>query len=445
MDTTEIRQRFVDYYKDIGYQSLPSSPMIDSSIPMSFVMSAGLVQVENSLARSTKREGNRYVLVQNCFRHFDLEKIGTDDIHLSLFEMPGAFVFGPDGKAGTVERMWRLATSVLGLEKEHIWVTYFKGGKVIEDNLPEDTATHQAWLDVGLAPNRIVGLGKDSNYWIQGKGIEDTSISRKCGPNTELFFDRGLKRACGPNCMPGCKCGRFIELSNSLFISHEIKQNNRYLTPLANPFTETVIGTERVAMVKQGSLSVFETDMFKPLVEIIRQFVHKTLPAEALATHERVIADHLRALTFLIADGAPPPGKDGRGRLIKILIRRILTRQIILGIAADEFIPPIIHRIFQWAARDNESGIEEKVVEYFLYESQRFFKTIERGQHQLAKLLEMNDGRTLSGPQIVYLEKKCGFPTLLTRQILQKQGLPFLEAEYQETLEAYNTKHRYIN
>ncbi|HJS18226.1 MAG TPA: alanine--tRNA ligase-related protein, partial [Anaerolineales bacterium] len=130
MNIVEIRQRFVGYYENMGYLSLPGAPMLDPSIPMSFVMSAGLVQVENSLAKSTKRVGNQYVLVQNCFRHFDLEKVGTDDIHLSLFEMPGAFVFGSDGKDGTVKRMWNLATAVLGLDKEHIWVSYLKGGEV---------------------------------------------------------------------------------------------------------------------------------------------------------------------------------------------------------------------------------------------------------------------------------------------------------------------------
>ncbi|HEX5838391.1 MAG TPA: alanine--tRNA ligase-related protein, partial [Anaerolineales bacterium] len=181
MNIAEIRQSFVGYYEGMGYQLLPSASMIDPSIPMSFVMSAGLVQVENSIAKAAKRDGNQFVLVQSCFRHFDLEKVGTDDIHLSLFEMPGAFVFGPDGKSGTVQRMWTLATQILGIDKDRIWVSYFKGGEVKGQHLEEDKATYQAWMDIGIDRNHIVGLSADNNYWLQRKGIEELGLSQKCG------------------------------------------------------------------------------------------------------------------------------------------------------------------------------------------------------------------------------------------------------------------------
>ena len=294
----EIRRLFTEYFEEMGYQSLPRAPMMDPSIPMSFVMSAGLVQVENSLAKSLKRDGDRYVLVQECFRHFDLEKVGTDDIHLSLFEMPGAFIFGPDGKSGTVGRMWALATSVLGLDKEHIWATYFNGGKVADEYLSEDTVTKKAWLETGIPDGHIVGLGTDNNYWIQGRGISDIGDLRKCGPNTELFYDQGIQKSCGNNCMPGCKCGRFVEFSNSLFINSEIKWNGKSIQPLDDPFTETVIGTERIAMIHQGSQSVFEIDSIKPLITILHQHIRKTIPSETLIAHERVVIDHLRGLVF---------------------------------------------------------------------------------------------------------------------------------------------------
>ncbi|MEA3350124.1 MAG: alanine--tRNA ligase-related protein, partial [Chloroflexota bacterium] len=211
------------------------------SIPMSFVMSAGLVQVETSLAHAKDRNGDKFVLVQECFRHFDLDRIGSNDIHLSLFEMPGAFVFGPNGKAATIRRMWALATSVLGIDENRIWVSYFKGGRVLNERVPSDEVSRQAWIDTGVPENRIVGLGPNDNYWVQGGGINGMQTTRKAGPNTELFFDRGADFACSPDCKPGCRCGRFIEFSNSLFICREQDQTKGTLQPMAEPFAETVI------------------------------------------------------------------------------------------------------------------------------------------------------------------------------------------------------------
>lgn len=421
----------------MGYQLLPSAPMIDPSIPMSFVMSAGLVQVENSIAKAAHRVGNQYVLVQDCFRHFDLEKVGTDDIHLSLFEMPGAFVFGPDGKNGTVQRMWKLATEVLDIEKEHIWASYFRGGEVMGNYLAEDKITRQAWVDVGIPENHIIGLGTDNNYWIQRKGIESTNISQKCGPNTELFYDRGEEKACSSNCKPSCRCGRFVEFSNSLFICSEIKEKNGQIEPLKNPFTETVIGAERVSMIRQKTASVFEIKEFIPILDTIQSLADTdALPKSLIVESKRVIADHLRGLFYLIASGAPPPGKNGRERIIKMLIRRVITRLIVLNVDIEKSIPILVASISNSIPNINEDRqVSVLLIEYFLSEFQRFNETIARGQRQLIQLLKENNGNTLTGQQIVYLEKKCGLPSLLTRLLLWKQGLVFAKPEYENHLE----------
>ena len=439
MNTSEIRQRFVGYYEGMGFHPLPRAPMLHPSIPMSYVMSAGLVQVETSLARAEQRQGDQFVLVQECFRHFDLDKVGTDGIHLSLFEMPGAFVFGPNGKAATVRRMWTLATSVLGIDKRRVWVSYFKGGKVLGDYLPGDEVTRQAWIDVGVTENRIVGL-VDDNYWVQGGGIDGMETPRKAGPNTELFYDRGPKRACGPDCRPGCKCGRFVEFSNSLFICREQDAQSNSLCPMAEPFAETVIGTERVAMILQDAQSVFDIDSYRPIVDAIHSFVHAPdLPAPLITNSERVIADYLKALYVLVADGAPPPGKNGRERIVKLLVRGIVTRQVILGIQSQEFLPTLIDCISQVVHSTVRALPEDKrrLGLYFSAESHRFLETIGRGHRRLERLLKENAGRTLSGPQTVCLEKKWGLPHLLIAAMLREKGLVFAEAEYRETLEGW--------
>jgi alanyl-tRNA synthetase len=438
MIATEIRERFIYYYEKEGFALLPRAPMLHPSIPMSFVMSAGLVQVETSLANAEDRDGDRFVLVQECFRHFDIDRVGTSDTHLSLFEMPGAFVFGPDGKEITIERMWTLATSVLNIDRDRIWVSYFGGGRVLGKSLPPDEETYRAWIKVGAPPNRIVGLGPKHNYWIQGGGIDGMESPRKAGPNTELFYDRGEDLACGPDCNPGCRCGRFVEFSNSLFICYERARGNGHLHPMNEPFAETVIGTERVAMILQNVDSVFAIDSYRPIMSVIEIFINKPEVDETLLTEsKRVIADYMRALFILVADGAPPPGKNGRERIIKLLIRGVVTREILLGIQSSEFLNAIIDCLCELEYKNVESSpvVKQRIIKYFVNEAERFLQTIDRGSRQLERLLNKNEGATLSGSQILFLEKRKGLPHLVTARLLREQGLAFAKTDYEITLE----------
>lgn len=438
MRTSEIRRRFIEFFEAEGYHLLPRAPMLDDSIPMSFVMSAGLVQVERSLARTRTRDGDKFMLVQDCFRHFDLDRVGTDDIHLSIFEMPGAFRFGPSGKVDTIRRMWLLATSVLGIDKDRLWASYFKGGSVLGNEMPEDKTVRQTWFEVGLPPARVVGLGAADNYWLQGKGFSGSDVVRKSGPNTELFYDRGADRACGSQCLPGCKCGRFIEFSNSLFICYEVNPEYRKFEPLADPFSETVIGTERVGMILQEKESVFDIDSYKPILDAIHGFIAvDDTKFPWVLESERVLADHLRALYLLVANEAPPPGKNGRERIIKLLIRRVVTQQILLGITSSNFLPAILKCISNILQGDRENWVRERVLEYFAAEKERFHETIGKGYKQLLRFVEDNHGNTLSGAQLVFLEKKKGLPSTLTEKLLMERGLNFPELDYRAALKIW--------
>ena len=434
MDSITISQRFVDYYETMGFHLLHRAPMLDASIPMSFVMSAGLVQIETSLARFSNRPSNQFVLVQSCFRHFDLEAVGKDSTHLSFFEMPGAFTFGPNNKPETIQRMWFLATSVLGINRNRIWATYFKGGSILENNLPEDNVTRSCWLNLGVPEERIVGL-QANNFWIQGQGIENMTTPRKCGPNTELFFDRGIEKSCGSDCQPGCNCERFVEFSNSLFIGYTLDEQNRELHPISEPFTETVLGTERVAMILQDAPTVFDIDRYHPIITIIRSFTRKTdLPTNIRLSSERLIADYIKALYCLIADGAPPPGKNGRERIIKQLIRGVLTHLDILGIHSSDFLTTLVSCVAENVSIDFDKTAGERVLHYFTLEAHRFFQTIEHGKQIFNQLLAENHNETLSGTQIAGLEKMHGFPHSLVAVFLWERGLPFLEADYYKAL-----------
>jgi len=210
--------------------------------------------------------------------------------------------------------------------------------------------------------------------------------------------------------------------------------------PMEEPFTETVIGTERVAMILQGVPSVFETDRYQMILEAIRHFARNSnLPDPIVVEAERVLADHLRALYFLVADGAPPPGKNGRERIMKLLIRRAATRQAILGIQDPEFLPRLVECISKSASNNGLTmhEVKERLVSYFTTETERFWKSVERGYRQLERFLKENNGQTLTGLQIVRLEKEWGLPSVLAAISLREKGLPFAEAEYKEALEVW--------
>ena len=441
MQCADIRRKFIEYYQQFGFQLLPRASMLHPSIPMSFVMSAGLVQVETSLANTKHRPGNKFVLVQDCFRHFDLERVGTDNLHLSLFEMPAAFVFGENGRQTVLPHIWNFVTNEIGLNPARIWVSYFAGGDVEGHHIPQDTLTYQTWRGIGVPESRLVGLGRQHNYWVQGGGIEHENGAelRKCGANTELFYDFGAEFACSSSCQPGCPCGRFIEFSNSLFVSHHLNHQTNTLTLMDDPFTETVIGNERVAMIAQGVSSVFDTTTYRLLVEIIMKAITQNNLAPAVINESvRVIADHLRALYILVADGAPAPGKDGRARIIKLLIRRILTRQILLGIQLETDLPAILQQqVIQCFSNGHHvpATVTMATVQAYLEtEKERFLKTIIRGEQMMDRMLKDNQGNPLSGEQMVELEKRGGLPFLLIKYRLQEKDMSCQTATYQKVL-----------
>ncbi len=440
MQSPAISQTFLEYYQGRGFSTLPSASLLHPSIPMSFVMSAGLPQFETALDQIDKCAGHKYALVQKCFRYFDIDAVGTDDVHLSLFEMPAAFSFNTLSKATVVRQMWELVTSNLGIKPDNLWVTYFAGGKISKHTFDEDEEAYQAWRNTGMPEERIVGLGVKDNFWKQGNGIEGMVRYRKCGPNTEVFFDRGTAFGCGPDCRPPCQCGRFVELANSLFVSTEIDTETQRLRPTTEPFFETVIGSERAAMILQNAQSIFEIDGYRPVIDAIHSFVRTPdLPESLLTASEHVIADYLKALYFLVADGAPHPGKNGRERIIKLLVRGVITRQVILGIETRKFLPTLIDCISQTVHSTLRATLkdEKRLMSYFSTESRRFSKTIERGRRQLERFLKGNNGHALSGQQITCLEKKWGLPHLLTAAMLREKGLAFAEAEYRESLEVW--------
>jgi alanyl-tRNA synthetase len=442
MHPQTINDRFVRYYQNLGFKQLPGTSLLHPSIPMTFVMSAGLAEVETAINQLGSRSPeDDYVMVQNCFRHFDVDRIGKSSLHLSLFEMPGAFSFGHNGRQVTIQRMWDFLTRDLKIDSGRLWATYFAGGEVSGHPFKEDLDTYQAWRDVGLPADRTIGLGADHNFWKQGGGIDGQETSRKCGPNTELFFDRGSQLSCGADCRPGCRCGRFVEFANSLFIFAEIDAETDALSLMADPFTETVIGTERVAMILEGKPAVFEIETVKPLIENLRSFCSNRNAEVAFNAEEseRILVDHLRALVFLSADGAPPPGKGGRRRLMRILVRRVLAQMRILQIDSPRCLTALIDLVITLAQgqHPNLDRGRDTLLAYMEAEIPVFDRTLSRGYRQLDRLLARNNGCTLEGKELVRLVKQSGIPVPLLKVTLARKGVEFRECEYVKAVDQW--------
>lgn len=433
-----IRHQFIQYYQDKGFIRLPRASMLHPSIPMSFVMSAGLVQVEMALSQLPKpQDSQKFVLVQDCFRHFDLDRVGQDHSHLSIFEMPGAFLFGHNTKKDTIHLIWEFTTKILKINQDHLWVSYFAGDEVNGHILPPDQETYQIWYDLGVNPKHLIGLGSSDNYWLQSPHLtRENKLGQKCGENTEIFYDLGITQNCHQNCNPTCSCGRFLEFSNSLFITSQIHEDTGNIVSWEHPFTETVIGAERVAMILQNAKTVFDLEEYRILLDAIRKYqTVEYLPDQTVLVSQRILIDHLRALYMLIANGAPPPGKNGRSRIIKLLIRRVITHMQVLQIPETNTLHflTIISQTFH-VYNVSSYTVINTIMDYFDQESQRFHFTIERGYKKLEEICKFHTEDSLFAAEIVKLEKTFGMPLALIQKQLIKHDLDFNWHEYQKAL-----------
>jgi alanyl-tRNA synthetase len=256
----------------------------------------------------------------------------------------------------------------------------------------------------------------------------------KCGPNTEVFFDRGAHLACGPTCRPGCSCGRFVECLNMLFITWHIEDEAGIVRPLATPFTETVMGAERLAMLIQTAASVFEVDSIRPLIEQVRGLTRAaSLGLADRIRQERILTDHLRALLFLTADGAPPPGRGGRAYLMRRLARGALTAQRILGIRPADMTGGLLQTAMDTCAGEHPRlmAAQTPLRKYIAEEHERFQPTLARGQRCLDRLLGRQGDGWISGEEMVRLEKQQGIPVPLLEVMLRERQVVFSRDAYQ--------------
>ncbi|HEX3034619.1 MAG TPA: alanine--tRNA ligase [Thermodesulfobacteriota bacterium] len=432
MKGSEIRQTFLKYFEGKGHIIVKSSSLIPKNDPTLLFTNAGMVQFKDVFLGLDKRPYSRATSCQKCVRaggkHNDLENVGYTARHHTFFEMLGNFSFGDYFKTGAIRFGWELLTGVYKLPKDKLWVTIFR----------DDDEAFEIWKDeIGLPTERIVRLGEKDNFWAMGE-------TGPCGPCSEIIIDQGEAFSCGkPTCAVGCDCDRYLELWNLVFMQYE-RDSSGNLTPLPKPSIDTGMGLERITAVLQGVKSNYETDLIRGIISRVEEISGKSYGKNSsFDVSMRVIADHARAVTFLISDGVIP-SNEGRGYVLRRILRRAVRHSRMLGI--DD---PCLFSLVD-SVKDLMIGaypeLEERlsfVKEVVRNEEERFFETIDRGLELLNVEIERHkDERVIPGDVVFKLYDTFGFPVDLTQDIARESGLEIDYSGFEKEMDKQRERSR---
>ena len=418
----EIRSTFLKFFADNGHEIVPSSPLVPRNDPTLMFTNAGMVQFKNVFTGVEKRPYQRATTSQKCVRaggkHNDLDNVGYTARHLTFFEMLGNFSFGDYFKERAIELAWNLITKEFGLKKDKLLVTVYHN----------DDEAFGLWKKIaGFSEDRIIRIATSDNFWQMG----DTG---PCGPCSEIFIDRGEHIWGGPPGSPEEDGDRFLEFWNLVFMQFEQLEGG-VRNPLPRPSIDTGMGLERMACIMQGVESVFETDTFRQLIDATASALGQSPKDNTIASF-RVIADHLRASSFLIADGVLP-SNEGRGYVLRRIMRRAMRHAQLLG--ARE---PLMHRLVWALVREMGQAYPdlvraEKLIEETLrLEEARFRKTLERGLAILdEKSASLKKGDMFDGDTAFTLYDTYGFPLDLTQDALKSRGISVDQASFTDAME----------
>ncbi|RUO40725.1 alanine--tRNA ligase [Pseudidiomarina aestuarii] len=419
MTSAEIREAFLQFFAERGHQRVASASLIPGNDPTLLFTNAGMVPFKDVFLGDEHRDYSRATSSQRCLRaggkHNDLENVGYTARHHTFFEMLGNFSFGDYFKREAIQYAWEFLTDTLQLPKEKLWVTVFT----------EDDEAYNIWADeIGVPRDRISRIGAKDNFWAMG----DTG---PCGPCSEIFYDHGESVWGGPPGTPEEDGDRYIEIWNLVFMQYN-RQADGTLLPLPKPSVDTGMGLERISAVLQHVHSNYEIDLFEALIKAAARIIGTTdLSNKSL----RVIADHIRSCSFLIADGVQP-SNEGRGYVLRRIIRRAVRHGNMLGAPAGFFSQLVQELCTQMGSAYPELVEKKKVIRDALArEEEQFGKTLERGLTILNDALETLDGQVIPGDVVFKLYDTFGFPVDLTADIAREKELTIDEAGFQAAME----------
>lgn len=407
MKTSELRQAFLDYFVKQGHTVVASSSLIPHNDPTLLFTNAGMVQFKDVFLGQEQRSYKRAVSVQRCLRaggkHNDLDNVGYTARHHTFFEMLGNFSFGDYFKPEAIRFAWEFLTQVLRLPANRLWVTVYR----------DDDEAADIWLnEIGVSPERFSRCGEKDNFWSMG----DTG---PCGPCTEIFYDHGPDIAGGPPGSPEEDGDRYIEIWNLVFMQFN-RDKQGHLYPLPHPSVDTGMGLERISAVLQGVHNNYHIDLFQHLIDQIL-LLKKDLDREHPSL--KVIADHLRACAFLVADGVIP-SNEGRGYVLRRIIRRAVRHGYALGLAVPFFYKLVPFLVKEMGTVYPElSEQQTQIAQRFEHEEHQFMRTLEQGLGLLEEHITAEHLQTISGELAFKLYDTYGFPLDLTADIAREHGL----------------------
>lgn len=434
MNSADIRKTFLEFFFSKKHEILRSSSLIPKHDPTLLFTNAGMVQFKSVFLGEEKRLHSRAVSCQKCLRaggkHSDLENVGHTARHHTFFEMLGNFSFGDYFKREAIVFAWELLTERFKLPEDKLWVSVYE----------EDDEAEKLWHETtGISTNRIIRLGAKDNFWQMG----DTG---PCGPCSEIIIDQGEHTGCGAdNCAVGCDCDRFLELWNLVFMQYNRDESGK-LSPLPKPSIDTGMGLERLTAVLQNKTNNFDTDLFSPIISRIASETHVAYGKnDSDDTSIRVLADHIRAVLFLISDGLMP-SNEGRGYVLRRIIRRASRYAKLLGVHE-----PVLYKLLP-AVEDSMGHVYPEIIEegkraakVLRFEEERFSRTLEQGMKIMDDVIsaaKKSGLKLVPGDEVFKLYDTYGFPIDLARDIASDNNLSIDEQGFHREMEMQREKAR---
>ena len=426
MKAIEIRNKYLNFFKEHGHSVIPSASLIPENDPSVLFNTAGMQPLVPYLLGEKHPLGTRLTDYQKCVRTNDIDEVG-DNRHLTYFEMLGNWSLGDYFKEESIQMSFDFLTKELQIPVEKLSVTVFAGDK----DCPRDEVAAECWKKAGILDGHIYYYGKDDNWWIAGE-------EGPCGPDTEMFFDTG-KPACGPDCQPSCDCGKYVEIWNNVFMEYFKDKEGNY-TKLAQKNVDTGLGLERMAMLLQGKETPFDTEIFKPVMDKLVE-----LEKVDIIESRRIVAEHLRSSMMIIADGGRPSNVD-RGYVLRRLIRRMVRHMNKLQIDLDEISTLIDINVENLKEMYPELETNHETIKSVIIEEKnKFVKTLAHGEKEFQK--EINKAKEqgknmIDGKAVFKLYDTYGFPPEVTSELAQENNMTVDMKKFDELFKAHQEKSR---
>jgi alanyl-tRNA synthetase len=426
----QLIDTYLNFFKERGHAIIPSAPLVPEGDASTLFISAGMQPLVPYLLGEPHQQGKRLVDVQKCLRTEDIEGVGEIYNRHTFFQMLGNWSLGDYFKKESIVWSFEFLTNELGIDPAKLHITIFKGNK----NSPYDKEAEQAWLAVGIPKERIYSQGKDENWWEAGE-------TGPGGPDTEIFFDTG-KKPCGPKCGPSCKCGKYYEIWNNVFIEFNRKEDGTYES-LKQKNVDTGMGVENTTAVLQGFDDNYQIEIWVPVIAEIERLSGKIYAESSEVTRNmRIVADHIRAATFVLAEGVCP-SKTDQGYVLRRLIRRSIRHGKKLGIE-DNFTGKVAAKVTEiyGDSYPELSRASQETLNTLTDEETTFRETLSKGLRQFEKISCDICGNTISGKQAFDLYQSYGFPIEMTEELAVEKGFKVDKDEFQKEFATHQERSR---